>query len=419
MNIYAVIIVIALVADYLIGLTADYLNLKNQRSEPPAEFSDLIDEKEYRKSRDYLRTNTVFSQCESLFSLTITLLFWFTGGFNLLNEWSLKQTGNQLVAGLIFIAVLLLGRTVLNLPFSLYSTFVIEERFGFNRTTGKTFVTDYIKTIFLSLLLGTPLLAGIIWFFQSAGDRAWFFAWMICAGFTLSLQIIAPTWIMPMFNKFTPLPEGELKETLLRYGEKVSFPLTNVFVVDGSKRSGKGNAFFTGFGKRRRVALFDTLIEQHSVEELLVVLAHEIGHYKKKHILKMTFISIIHQGVILFLLGWFIRQPALYEAFFMEHISIASGLIFFSLLFTPVEMLLNPILQSLSRRHEFQADSFSALTTGRPETMVSALKKLAHDNLANLTPHPFYIFLHDSHPPLLERINSLRDFNSQKLSEPV
>ena len=416
MNTYAIIILIALLTDYIIGLIADYLNLKNQKPEPPPEFSDLVDEKEYRKNRDYLRMNTVFSQWESLFSLAVTLAFWFMGGFNLLNQWCLRQTGNELVAGLIFIGILLLGRTILNLPFSIYSTFVIEERFGFNRTTWKTFITDHVKVIFLALLLGTPLLAGIIWFFQSAGEQAWLFAWLITAGFTLSIQIIAPTWIMPLFNKFTPLPDGELKDKLLNYGEKVNFPLTNVFVVDGSERSGKGNAFFTGFGKRRRVALFDTLVEQHSIDELLVVLAHEIGHYKKKHILKITAISIIHQGVIFFLMGWVLKQPALYEAFFMGHASIAAGLVFFSLLFTPVEMVLNPLLQSLSRRHEFQADNFAAVTTGEPETMVTALKKLAHDNLANLTPHPFFVFLHDSHPALLARINSLRNVNSQKLS---
>jgi STE24 endopeptidase len=231
---------------------------------------------------------------------------------------------------------------------------------------------------------------------------------MVTAGFTLSIQLIAPTWIMPLFNKFSPLPEGELKESLLEYGKKVDFPLTNVFVVDGSKRSGKGNAFFTGFGKRRRVALFDTLIKQHSVKELLVVLAHEIGHYKKKHIFKMTTLAIIHQAIIFFLMGWFIRQPALYEAFFMDHISIAAGLVFFTLLFTPVEMVLNPLFNALSRRHEFQADNFAAQTTGEPEIMISALKKLSQDNLANLTPHPLYVFLNYSHPPLLTRVNALR-----------
>ncbi len=217
---------------------------------------------------------------------------------------------------------------------------------------------------------------------------------------------------MPLFNKFSPLPEGELKDKLLAYGGQVDFPLTNVFVVDGSKRSGKGNAFFTGFGKRRRVALFDTLIKQHTVPELLAVLAHEIGHYKKKHIIKMTTISIIHQGIIFFLMGWFLKQPELYQAFYMDNASIAAGLIFFSMLFTPVEMILNPLLQALSRRHEFQADKFAAETTGKPEIMVNALKKLAHDNLANLTPHPLYVFMHYSHPPLLARINALRKSSS-------
>ena len=409
MNKYAIIILIALVSDYLLGLVADRLNLKNQTAIPPAEFSDLIDEKSYRKNRDYLRANTVLAQYSSAVSLTATLVFWFLGGFNLADQWCRSQTDNLLFSGLLFIALLLLGRTLLALPFSLYSTFVIEERFGFNRTDWKTFVMDRLKIVFLSLLLGTPLLAGIIWFFQSAGEMAWFYAWLVTAIFTLGIQLIAPIWIMPLFNKFTPLQEGELKEALLSYGRQIDFPLEKVYVVDGSKRSGKGNAFFTGFGRQRRVALYDTLIKQHSVAELLAVLAHEIGHYKKRHILIMTTIAIIHQGIIFFLLGWFIKQPALYQAFFMEYASIAAGLIFFSLLFTPVEMILNPLFQALSRHHEFQADAFAARTTGKPETMIKALKKLGHDNLANLTPHPLYVFLHYSHPPLLARINALRE----------
>ncbi len=412
MNKYAVIILIALIGDYLLGLIADHLNLKNQSATPPAEFSDLVDEKSYRKNRDYLRVNTALGHYSSAVSLAATLGFWFFGGFNFLDLWCRSQTDNILFSGLIFIALLLLVNTLLSLPFSIYSTFVIEERFGFNRTNWKTFVMDRIKGIFLALLLGTPLLAGIIWFFQSTGELAWFYAWLVTSIFTLGIQLIAPTWIMPLFNKFTPLPEGELKEALLAYGHEVDFPLENVYVVDGSKRSGKGNAFFTGFGRRRRVALYDTLITQHSAEELLAVLAHEIGHYKKRHILTMTTIAIIHQGIIFFLLGWFIKQPALYQAFFMEHASIAAGLIFASLLFTPIEMILNPLFQALSRHHEFQADAFAAQTTGQPETMINALKKLGHDNLANLTPHPLYVFLHYSHPPLLARINALRKYGA-------
>ncbi|MBN2809063.1 MAG: M48 family metallopeptidase [Deltaproteobacteria bacterium] len=408
MNRYAVFILAALMADYFIGLTADFLNLKNQKTIPPAEFSDLVDETSDSKNRDYLKANTILGQCSGTISLLVTLGFWFASGFNFLDQWCRAQTGNELLAGLLFIALLLLGNALLGLPFSIYSTFVIEERFGFNRTDWQTFVIDRVKGLFLALLLGTPLLAGIIWFFQSNGAWAWFYAWLAAAAFTLIIQLIAPIWIMPLFNKFTPLPEGELKEALVKYGEKVNFPLDQVFVVDGSKRSGKGNAFFTGCGRQRRVALYDTLIKQHSSAELIAVLAHEIGHYKKRHILKMTTIAIIHQAIIFFLMGWFIRQPGLYQAFFMEHASTAAGLIFFSLLFTPVEMLLNPLFLAISRRHEFQADSFAAQSIDAPETLIKALKKLGHDNLANLTPHPLYVLLHYSHPPLLARVNALR-----------
>ena len=412
MNKYAIFILVALLGDYIIGLIADFLNLKNQKTTPPAEFSDLVDETSYTKNRAYLQANTVLGQLSGTVSLVVTFGFWFAGGFNFLDQWCRSQTDNLLLSGLIFIGLLMLVNTLLGLPFSLYSTFVIEERFGFNRTDWQTFVMDRIKALFLALLLGTPLLAGIIWFFQSTGEWAWLYAWLVAAIFTLGIQLIAPTWIMPLFNKFTPLPEGELKEALLNYGEKVNFPLDKVYVVDGSKRSGKGNAFFTGFGRQRRVALYDTLIKQHSIAELIAVLAHEIGHYKKRHILTMTTIAITHQAIIFFLMGWFIKQPGLYQAFFMDQSSIAAGLIFFSLLFTPVEMILNPLFQALSRHHEYQADSFASQTTGKPETMIKALKKLGHDNLANLTPHPLYVFLHYSHPPLLARINALRKNDS-------
>ncbi len=412
MNKYAIFILVALLGDYIIGLIADFLNLKNQKTTPPAEFSDLVDETSYTKNRAYLQANTVLGQLSGTVSLVVTFGFWFAGGFNFLDQWCRSQTDNLLLSGLIFIGLLMLVNTLLGLPFSLYSTFVIEERFGFNRTDWQTFVMDRVKALFLALLLGTPLLAGIIWFFQSTGELAWLYAWLVAATFTLGIQLIAPTWIMPLFNKFTPLPEGELKEALLNYGEKVNFPLDKVYVVDGSKRSGKGNAFFTGFGRQRRVALYDTLIKQHSIAELIAVLAHEIGHYKKRHILTMTTIAITHQAIIFFLMGWFIKQPGLYQAFFMDQSSIAAGLIFFSLLFTPVEMILNPLFQALSRHHEYQADSFASQTTGKPETMIKALKKLGHDNLANLTPHPLYVFLHYSHPPLLARINALRKNDS-------
>jgi STE24 endopeptidase len=225
---------------------------------------------------------------------------------------------------------------------------------------------------------------------------------------TLFLQFIAPTWIMPLFNKFTPLEEGELRESIFSYARSVNFSLENLFVMDGSKRSTKSNAFFTGFGKHKRIALFDTLIEKHSVAELVSILAHEIGHYKKKHILQSMAISILHSGLMFFLLSIFISHKGLFDAFYMEQMSIYAGLIFFGMLYSPLELLLSIFLQIFSRKNEYEADRFAVETTDTPETMVNALKTLSVHNLSNLTPHPFYVFLNYSHPPVLERIQALR-----------
>jgi STE24 endopeptidase len=297
---------------------------------------------------------------------------------------------------------------LLSLPFSVYSTFAIEERFGFNKTTPRTFILDLLKGMGLMAVIGGPLIAGILAFFEYTGAHAWLYCWAITTVVMLFLQFIAPTWIMPLFNKFTPLEEGELRERILAYARSVNFPLENLFVMDGSRRSTKSNAFFTGFGKRKRIALFDTLIAKHTVAELVSVLAHEIGHYKKKHILQGLIISILHSGVMFFLLSFFISHKGLFDAFYMDKMSLYTGLIFFSLLYTPIELILSIFLQIVSRKHEYEADRFAAETTHQPKEMISALKKLARDNLSNLTPHPFYVFLNYSHPPMLERIRAIR-----------
>jgi STE24 endopeptidase len=310
-------------------------------------------------------------------------------------------------SGLVYIGILVLARSILLLPFSIYSTFVIEELFGFNKTTVKTFIADLFKGIALGIVLGAPLLMLIFWLFDIAGAYAWLYCWGATSLFTLIIQFIAPTWIMPIFNKFTPLEEGELRKEILSFADRVRFPLQGVYVMDGSKRSSKSNAFFTGFGKFKRIALFDTLIKQHTVSELVAVLAHEIGHYKKKHIVKGIVISIAHMGVMFFLLSVFLSHRELFDAFFMEKMSVYAGLIFFGMLFAPAEFFLSLGMNILSRKHEFEADSFSSETTNRPTEMISALKKLSVDNLSNLTPHPFYVFLHHSHPPVLERIRAL------------
>ncbi|MFC1729511.1 M48 family metallopeptidase, partial [candidate division KSB1 bacterium] len=257
--------------------------------------------------------------------------------------------------GLLFIGVLLFARTLLALPFSIYSTFVIEERFGFNKTTPATFVKDLIKGFLLSIVIGGPLLAGILAFFMYAGLLAWLYCWIASVVFILILHYVAPTWIMPIFNKFTPLEEEELKEKILEYARSVRFSLKGIFVMDGSRRSSKSNAFFTGFGRNKRIALFDTLIEKHTAGELVAVLAHEIGHYKKKHIVKSILISIVHMGVTFYLLSIFLTHTGLFEAFYIEQPSVYTGLIFFGMLFAPIEMVLSVFMNIFSRKNEFEA----------------------------------------------------------------
>jgi len=408
MNIFAIIILIALLADFIIGIVTNLLNLRALSSEVPEEFTEVYDAETYAKSQQYTRVRTQFGFITGSFDLFILLSFWFLGGFNMLDEWIRGFPFNELVSGIVFIVLLMIAKSILSLPFSIYSTFVIEERFGFNKTTPKTFVLDLIKGIALGALLGIPLLAGILAFFIYTGDWAWLYAWLAVTLFTLLMQYIAPTWIMPLFNKFTPLEEGELKSEIESYTQKVDFSLKGLFVIDGSKRSSKSNAFFTGFGKNKRVALYDTLIENHTVPELVAVLAHEIGHYKKKHIIKGMVISITHSAILFFLLSIFLKEQALFDAFYMGNMSVYAGLIFFGMLYAPIEMLLSIFMQMSSRKHEYEADAYAVETTGNKQDMVSTLKKLSRDNLSNLTPHPWYVFLNYSHPPVLERIKAIR-----------
>ena len=408
MNFYAAIILITIIIDFILNLVADVLNLKTLSGKLPDEFKDVYEAEKYQKSQEYTRVKTRFGFFVSSFNLAVILIFWFAGGFNFLDNivhhWGL----HPIWTGLIYIGILMLTRTLLSLPFSIYATFVIEERFGFNKTTPIIFITDLLKGLALSLVLGGPLLAGILAFFQYAGTWAWLYAWLVSVVFILFVQYIAPTWIMPLFNKFTPIEDGELKESIVSYARSVKFPLAGVFVMDGSKRSSKSNAFFTGFGKNKRIALFDTLIDKHPGREIVAILAHEIGHYKLKHIIKGLIISILHSGVIFFLLSLFLSQKGLFDAFYMDQMSIYGGLIFFGLLYTPVELVLSIFFHLLSRRHEFHADRFAADTTKDANAFISALKTLSVHNLTNLLPHPFYVFLNYSHPPVLQRIRTLQ-----------
>ena len=407
MNPFFLIILFALLIEYAIAVVANLFNLKSMRSEPPPALEGVYKLEDYRKSQEYSRTNTRFDFVTSTFSLVILLSFWFAGGFNCLDHIVRSWGFVPILNGLFYIGILLIGYSLITLPFSIYRTFVIEERFGFNRTTPRTFLIDRIKGIGLAALLGAPLLSSILALFEYAGYHAWIYCWIAVTVFSLILQYVAPMWIMPLFNKFTPLEPGELKEAILNYAHSVDFPVKNVFVMDGSKRSSKSNAFFTGFGRNKRIALFDTLIKKHTMPELIAVLAHEIGHHKKKHILQGTIINILHSGVLFFVLSIFLGSSGLYDAFYMEQQSIYSGILFFGLLCTPLEMMLSVIMHALSRKNEYEADRFAAETIQHPQHLIEALKKLHAGNLSNLMPHPFYVFLNYSHPPLLQRIRAI------------
>lgn len=412
MNWIAATILIFLLADFLLRRLSEGLNLNAISDEIPPSFRGVFAPDEYRRAQRYLRTNTRFGQITATADIVILLVFWFCGGFAVVDGWTRSLDFSPLVTGLIYIFVLAGMKAVADQPFSLYATFVIEERFGFNQSTLSTWIMDRLKGLALILILGVPLLAGILGFFQYAGQAAWIWCWVLITLFTVVVQFVAPTWIMPLFNRFEPLAEGELRAAILAYAKSIGFPLENVYVMDGSRRSSKSNAFFTGFGRHRRIVLFDTLIARHATAELVAVLAHEMGHYRMRHILKMMVMGIVQTGILLFLMSRIIHTPTLFEAFYVQEPSIYAGLVFFGMLYAPVDFFLGLGVQVVSRRHEFAADRFAAVTTGSVKPMIDALKKLSVDNLSNLRPHPAYVFLNYSHPPVLQRISALHAIDS-------
>jgi STE24 endopeptidase len=309
--------------------------------------------------------------------------------------------------GLAFLAALGLARMLVGLPFAIWSTFVMEERFGFNRTSRATFVTDRLKGLLLAIGLGGPLLAAILWLFETAGPSAWAWGWGISSVALVTIQFVAPAWIMPLFSRFTPLAAGGLRDAILEYARAVGFPLADVYVVDGSRRSTKANAFFTGFGRHRRIALFDTLLSTLDPAAVVAVVAHEVGHWKRGHVPRGIALGILHLGAMFLLLRFFLGQPTLFEAFGITQPSPAAGLVLFGLVLSPVELLLSVVLHAWSRRNEREADRFAVETTLDGPALARGLKRLSADSLANLTPHPLTVWLDYSHPPVLERIRAL------------
>lgn len=411
-NLLATVLLVALILLWNLDFVATLLTLKNLEPQLPEEFQGVWDDEKYRKAQEYEKAQASFGILSSITSLTLLIVFWVMGGFGWLDQLVSSWGFGTIATGLCYLAVIYLLSWAASLPFDIYHTFVLEERFGFNKTTAGTYIGDQIKSHLMTAIIGAPILALILWIFQSF-DNAWIWAWLSFTMITLGLTYLAPSLILPLFNKFTPLEDESLNRAINDMAKKCEFPLTEISVMDGSKRSSKSNAFFTGFGKRKKIALFDTLIESQSNDELVGVLAHEIGHFKKKHIVQRMGISIVQTAVIFFLLGMATDPSSafggqLYAAFGIESGSIAVGLVLFMIVFKPVSRVLSVLMNLLSRKHEFEADEYAARAQDTPEHLISALKKLSANNLSNLTPHPLEVFLDHSHPPVLVRIKALK-----------
>jgi STE24 endopeptidase len=400
------IIVGILVFNYLWEQLLDYLNLSNQREHPPTELQDICDQHTYQKTLSYHRARSRFGLVSSTAGFLVMLILLISGGFGELDQWLRQFIQAEIWLALAFFGVLFLAGDILSIPLQWYNTFVLEEKFGFNKTTTATFWSDKLKGYLVSLVLGGPLIWLLLYLIQRLGPGFWIYFLVAISLFSLFINVFYTSLILPLFNKLTPLPDGELKKAIEDYSQKVSFPLSNVFIIDGSKRSSKSNAFFSGLGKKKKIVLYDTLVKNHSIEELVSILAHEVGHYKKKHVLVNYLLSIVQSALMLFLLSIMITNEQLSLALGGQELSIHLNLLAFGLLYTPVSKLLGLFQNVLSRKNEYQADDFAAKTSSRP-ALVKALKNLSLDNLSNLWPHSWFVFFHYSHPPLVQRLRAI------------
>jgi STE24 endopeptidase len=404
------IIIGFLVFDYLLERLLEYFNLKSQKAEVPASFTSLYDEEKYAKSLRYHKELTQFSWITSTFSLLITLGLLIFGIFGLLDSALRPYFEDPRLLALAYFGIIFILSDLINTPFQVYSTFVIEEKYGFNKTTVKTFIMDKVKGYVITTIVGGLLIFLLLTLIINLGASFWWWFWIIAAVFILFINMFYTSLILPIFNKLTPLEDGELRRAIESYSKKVGFPLTNIMVIDGSKRSSKANAFFSGLGNKKKIVLYDTLINNHSTEELVAVLAHEVGHYKKKHIILGYIISLVQTGLMLFIMSLMIFNAELSYALGGETLAIHLNLIAFGMLYAPISLILGIIGNLISRKNEFEADAFAA-TTYKGAALQDALKKLSVDNLSNLFPHPAYVFVHYSHPPLLARLQSIDQYD--------
>jgi STE24 endopeptidase len=401
-----ILIIAFVVAEFLFSRWLSWLNLQHLSGEIPAELEGFIDADKYAKSQEYTKVRSRFGLISGTFSFIVILGILYFQGFAWLDSFLRQYTENPVLLSLAFFGILSVANGIIGLPFSIYSTFVIEERFGFNRTTVSTYIVDMIKGAVLGAIIGGGLLALVVWLYTIMGPWFWVVAWATVTLVSLFITMFYTAVLVPIFNKLKPLEDGELRTALEEYSKKVNFPLKNVMVMDSSKRSSKSNAYFSGIGARKTIVLYDTLIQNHTTDELVAVIAHEVGHYKRKHVRNGFILSVAQTGLLLFIFGLLAGSPLLAQALGAQQASFHIGLIAFSMLYSPIGMVTGIFMNMYSRKNEFEADAY-ARDTYNARALGLALKKLSVDNLSNFRPHPIYVFVEYSHPPLLERLKAM------------
>jgi STE24 endopeptidase len=400
------IIILVVVLDYALNTVIDLLNFKKANSKLPDDLKDIFDEEKYHKAVQYQRVNTKFGLWSGLSSLVIMLLVLIFGILGDLDTFVRFHFDSVISQTLAFFGIVYILNDIWNIPWQWYSTFKIEEKFGFNKMTPALFWKDKLKGYLLTIIVGGILLSVLVFLITWIGQPFWWIFWLVITVFMIGANFFYTSWILPLFNKLVPLEEGSLREKIMDYGKSVNFPIENIYIMDGSKRSSKANAFFSGFGKRKKIVLFDTLLEKHTEEELVAILAHEVGHYKKKHTISGLISGTLQTGAMLFIMSFMIFNPALSQALGAEQLSFPVNFIAFGIIYTPISLILSLFSNFISRKHEFQADEFATITYNGA-ALQNALKKLSVDSLSNLKPHKWYVFFHYSHPPLLQRLKAI------------
>jgi STE24 endopeptidase len=408
---FLTIILVILTANFILDQTLAYLNLSHLKSTIPSALKGIYEDDKYAQSQAYTKANTKFGFITETFSFILAFVVLKMGLLGQLNDALSISYSNPIVLALVFFGILFIASDVFNIPFSLYSTFVIEEKFGFNKTTLKTFVIDKLKGYGLTAVIGSVIISILLYLTTTIGENFWIYFWAVVSVLMVGINMFYTSLILPLFNKLTPLEDGELKTAITAYSQKIDFPLDNIYVIDGSKRSNKANAFFSGIGKKKKIVLYDTLINNHSIEELVAVLAHEVGHFKRKHIITTMILAVTQVGFMLFLLSKFAFNTELSQALGAKSYAMHLNLVAFTMMYAPISSITSILMNLLSRKNEFEADDYASETYSSKALQV-ALKKLSVNNLSNLTPHPAVVFVSYSHPPMLARLKNLEKHKS-------